>query len=401
MSDAAVATSAATVERAAEAPNLDTLLVPEGGVSEHADSGQPADATQQDTTVDQAQTAAEPEEAFDESTLYGDVQTDFSDDAYQKAAAHWSKQWGKQLDPSQPFDRSILRELMSRGQKISELQSVPAEAEEAEEEQAAEASPETKPQVDTPEAIQKFVEGVDKFAEGMIRDEVTIPQVKRLVANLFGDKVAENLDPKQTRAVARDFIANQLMILNDVLPQILNKVIPDLFKKQLGSDFPLLSDMHTSQMETRAFSDLTGEKDKAGRPLYGDLQKMKDGGALDAVFKEYPWLKDGNFKDSKDKPLSTMENRKYILRAAYNMARGRAVSPEVLSQIALKGKEQAARAADVTAASKLAAGESKGDFTQKPSDLLSDMVKFQEGTAEYKVGKATARPDNFSDRRRR
>lgn len=403
MTEAAVATSTAPVPAGAE-PSLDTLLVPEGGASEQPDSGMPAETTAPETTADQPiETAAEPEEAFDESSLYSDVQTDFSEDAYQKAATHWSKQWGKQIDPSDPFNRSILRELMSRGQKISELQSVPADDEPADEPATTDAPPETKePQAPTPEVIQKFVDGVNKYAESMIRDEVTIPQVKNLIANLFGEKVAASLDPKQTRAVAQNFIANQLMILNDVLPQILEKVIPTMAGKYLGDQYPLLSDMHTSQMESRAFSDLAGEKDKAGRPLYGDLQKMKETGALEKVFEANPWLKDGSFKDAKKgTPLSTLDNRKYILRIAHDIAKGRAVSPEVLSQIALKGKEQAARAGDVTAASKLAAGESKGAFAQKPNDLLTQMQGFQDGSAETKVAKATARPKDFPEWKRR
>ena len=402
-------TAVATVERAAEAPNLDSLLVSEGGTPEQSNSGLPADETATETAADQTQETA-PEEAFDESTLYGDVQTDFSEAAYEKAAAHWSKQFGgKALDLSDPIHRGMLKEIMSRGRDFSALKqqmdSAPAEEESAEEAAPSEEAAPEQPQSATPEQIQKFVEGVNKVAETMIRPEITIPWVEQHLEQLIGQKAAAALPKEAKVAFAKNAISGQLMILNEVLPKILESVLPGMFSKQLGNDYPLLSDMHSSQLESRAFTDLSSEKNKAGQPLYPDLQKMKDSGVLDAVFTDFPWLKDGEFKDTKGKPLSTLENRKYILRnawkIAFNDARGKATSPEMLAQIAQKGKEQAGRAAGVAAASRLAAGESKGGFTPQPSDLLTEMTKYQEGTPEHKAGKAMARPANFPDPRAR
>ena len=410
MTETAVVTNAAPVSAGAE-PRVEDLLVSEGGASEQADSGQPADETAPETAADQTQeTAPEIEEAFDESTLYGDVQTDFSDAAYEKAAAHWSKQFGgKPLDLSDPIHRGMLKEIMSRGRDFSALKqqmdSVPADDESTDDAAPSDEAVPEQPQAPTTEQIQKFVEGVNKVAETMIRPEITIPWVEQHLEQLIGSKAAAALPKEAKVAFAKNAISGQLMILNEVLPKILDNLIPTLFKKQLGSDYPLLSDMHSSQLESRAFTDLSSEKNKAGQPLYTDLQKMKDNGALDTVFKDFPWLKDGEFKDAKGKPLSTLENRKYILRnawkIAFNAERGKATSPEMLAQIAQKGKEQAGRAADVAAASRLAAGESKGGFTPKPSDLLSEMTKWQEGTPEYKAGKAMQRPANFPDPRAR
>ena len=404
MTETATATSVATSPAGAE-PTLDSLLIPQGGVMEPADSGQPAEAPTEETAADQVETAPETEEAFDESTLYGDVQTDFSEAAYEKAAAHWSKQFGKSLDLSDPIHRGMLKEIMTRGRDFNALKQQ-ADEQPADEEPADEspAEPATEqPQAITPEQVKQFVEGVNKFAETMIRPEVTIPWVEQHLEQLIGSKAASALPQEAKVAFAKNAIAGQLMILNDVLPQILKSVIPNMFKEQLGSDYPLLGDMHSSQMEQRAFSDLADEKNAAGKPQFADIQKMKENGVLDAVFKDFPWLKDGEFKDAKGKPLSALENKKYILRNAHRIAvlvqRGKDVSPEVLSQIAQKGKEQAVRAQNVAAASKLAAGESKGAFVQKPNDLLSEMTKWQEGTPEYKVGKATSRPANFPDPR--
>lgn len=397
-------TTSAPVQTSAE-PSLDSLLVSEGP-SEQADSGQPAEtaAPEAEVSDQQVETAApSEEEAFDESSLYApeSIQTDFTEEAYQKAAAHWSKQFGTKLDLSDPVHRGMLKEIMSRGRDFNalkaQMETQPADDESAVDEPTPEAT--DQPQAATPEQVQKFVEGVNKYAESLIRPEVTIPWVESHLEQLIGSKAAKALPAEAKMQFAKNAIAGQLMILNDVLPKILENIIPQMAGKYLGDQYPLLGDMHTSQLEQRAFSDLAGEKSKTGQPLYGDIQKMKE--SLDAVFTEYPWLKDGNFTDAKGKPLSALENRKYVLRAAYNIARGRAVSPAVLAQIAQKGKEQAVAAQNVAAASKLAAGESKGAFTQKPTDLLSEMQKYQEGTPEHKVGKAMQRPANFPDPRAR
>lgn len=382
---------------ASKADALGSLLAERNPApAETPDSVPSAAEAEPSVADDQPVEAAVEESPFDESQLYApeNVQTDFNEDAYSKAAKHWSKQFGREFDPSAPADRAILRELMARGQKISQLQSAPAEpeAEEASEEAAAE---ETQPQVDAPEQVQKFMDGVNKLAKELIRDEVTLPWVKGFVGSLFGEKVASNLSPEQSKAFAQQAIAGQMLILNDVLPRILESYLP----KWADNSFPLLKDMHSTQIEQRALADLGKERDKSGRPLFAEIQKFKDSGALAKVLDAYPWLANGTFKDSKGRPLSALENRKYILGAAYKIARGESASPEALSAIAEKGKQQAARASEVAAASKLTAGESKGAFPQQGNDLLSQLKAFQDGTPEAKVGREMKRAPDWQDAR--
>lgn len=385
------ATSVATAEESG-ASRLDSILSSDLH-SSSPDSGQPAEAqAAEPTDANQEQAAADVE--FDESSILPlEQETDFADEDYARAAKHYSKQFKMQFNLQDAGQRSILRELMSRGRTIANMRSTQSteEADGAQGEEIAD-SAEEQPQLETPEAVAKFLDATEAYAGKMVRPEVAQRVAKNFISAVFGPDQAAKISPEGASRFTQSMYSMGLLMLNDALPQI----IPQLVESRVNEMFPMLSEMHSANLETSAIKQLAKLSDaKSGQARYPGIEKLIADGTFEAVYNENPELRGGQFFDvNTGRPLSPLDNKKRELHVVYQMARGRSVNPALLQQVADTAASKATNRARTAGSTRLAAGESKGAFQQPDAaqDFLQNLVRGDDASARWEQEVAKSRP---------
>jgi hypothetical protein len=349
--DTSVADRGTEVEEETES-GVETADEPEAEEAEGDEGGSEEEQAEEETG----------EEDFDVSTL----ETDFAESAYERAAAHYSKQFGKQLDPNDQGDRAILRELMERGRKISELQT--AEPEE-EEEEGTEAATEEKPAAvtaKTPEEVfTAQIESARTYAKGNVNPiavkELFRPVISGLFEVAWGEK-GINLVKGKTDAelVPLAQAMDSLMTLKGM--EIAGGIIGNVPKAVEGA-YPFFSKSQDLAEKEAAVDEILGD------PAYAGFDKLVDSGAINQALAS-PELKNAVFN------RDPFKNRVAKLKFAYKLARGQRPDPKVLGEAVKRGKEaEKDRARRVAAGRTLPGSSSRGAAPATRGNLIGQLVQ--------------------------
>lgn len=351
------------------------------------DEGAEAEAEEATETAEEAEEeagAAEEEADEAETESFDENDDDYSEAKYKQAAEHYSKTKKIQLNPEDPTHRVLLKELMDRGRDFKSLKEQREQEAAAKTDKGKTADEAAAPAAKTPpteEQIQGFLTNVEKFAS-----EGVIPQVSMRIATNVADKFLAAVYPvseykpgsvKLTQEKA-DGLTKALRAAFYAELEQASPLIAGLSLQTVSQD-PLINRVVSNEVKSQALENLIEPKD--GKQLYPDLEKMVDGGQLRKVMTANPWIaqiKAGNGKD-------LVKNYEAQVGAAYKIARGESTADQV-RQAVQTGKNQAKTHANKVAASRVAAGKSKGGFVK---EKVSDVDRIVSGSGS-KFGAAVA-----------
>ena len=351
-------------DAAGDTPVAGEAEAPEQETTEQVDTGA--------ETVDDTESGGEGDgEEFDESAL-GEQDTDFSTDAYARAAAHYSKRAGKTLDPNDPGDRWILREMMLRGQKIKAMN---AEEETPEEETPAQPKAEetapAAPAKPTVEQIKARVAEAKQYAKSQVVPEVamdfTSSVMKPMVEAIwpgkgYGEKL--QITPEIAGAFTEAMTAFGAMAIADALPAIIGAV-----PQAVVNGDPMMARVRDMAVRESAIDEILDARSKAGGPAYPDFEKLVESGEIKRQMASDE-LKNAVF-DSKD-PYKNLVAK---LKFAYRLAKNQPVDVGALEKAGERGRQQAQERARRVAAGRLPPGSSRsGPGAPGGSKLLNDIV---------------------------
>src|SRR5579864_3358593 len=238
----------------------------------------------------------EEEESGAEDFDVSDLETDFAESAYKRAAEHYSKQFGKTLDPNDQGDRALLRELMERGRKISQLQSREETEEEPEETTATETETEKPLVFKTQEEyfqhqIKNAVEYAKTNVNPVVLKEAIYPMMGAMAKFFWGDKAQAFLagkKPEDVMELAQAMDAVMTLKGQEIAGGILANV-----GKQVEATYPFFSKSQDLAEKEEALDQILGD------PAYAGFDKLVDNGAInralasaelkDAVFSKDPF----------------------------------------------------------------------------------------------------------------
>lgn len=352
-----------------EAPVTEDTSVADRGteVEEETESG--VEETTEETETEEVEGAEESseeepgeEETGEEDFDVTDLETDFAESAYAKAAEHYSKQFGKELDPNDQGDRALLRELMERGQRIKELQS--KETEEAEPEESTEEAPETEkaPTFKTPEEyITAQIESARTYAKTnvnpLVLKEAIAPMIYAMAKVFWGEKAKSFIDSTKPEALMELAQAmDTVMTLKG--QEIAGGILPNV-GKAVESAYPFFSKSQDLAEKEAAVDEILGD------PAYKGFDTLVDSGAINRALASAD-LKDAVF--AKD----PFKNRVAKLKMAFKLARNERVDPKMLAEASKRGREaERTRQTKVSAgrtppgsSSRGTAGAARGNFIQ-------------------------------------
>lgn len=349
------------------------------------DEGAEAEAEEATETAEEAEEeagAVEEEADEAETESFDENDDDYSEAKYKQAAEHYSKTKKIQLNPEDPTHRVLLKELMDRGRDFKSLKEQREQEAAAKTDEGKTADETAAPAAKTPpteEQIQGFLTNVEKFAS-----EGVIPQVSMKIANGIADSLASALWGKEYKGgikltqEAADKLTKALRTAFYAELEQASPLIAGLSLQTVSQD-PLINRMVSNEVKSQALENLIEPKD--GKQLYPDLEKMVDGGQLRKVMTANPWIaqiKAGNGKD-------LVKNYEAQVGAAYKIAHGESTADQV-RQAVQTGKNQAKTHANKVAASRVAAGKSKGGFVK---EKVSDVDRIVSGSGS-KFGAAVA-----------
>ena len=323
----------------------DADMAPEAEEAEVDESGE-------DEGTAEEEGAEGEEEAGETDFELTEDDSDFSADAYARAAEHYSKRAGKTLDPNDPGDRFLLRELISRGQKIKELQAQPEE-EESEEEEAppakAEDAPPAAPAKLTTEQIMQRMAEAEAYAKQSVVPEVSMQFATKLM-NAFWPGKNIKIEQAQANAITEVFGTYGAMLIADAMPAIF-QAVPNAV---INGD-PMMGKVREMAMRESALDELFESRDKAGAEVFPGLEKLLDSGEIKRQLNG-PELKEAVYSRDPYKNLVAK------IKVAYKLARGRPVDTKALTKAAARGRAQERERNVRVAAGKLPPGSSRGSF---------------------------------------
>jgi len=283
-------------------------------------------------------------EAEEEFNL-DELETDFAESAYAKAAAHYSKQFGKTLDPNDAGDRAMLRELMDRGRKISELQTREPEDEEEEETEAAPAAPAAPAK--TPQEIQKErLAGARDYAKAAIVPEVAMEFGQKFVEALWPGKDVK-LTQEQANGLAETFTMFGALLIGDAIPSIMQAT-----PRAVEAAYPEFKTIISIAGRERAIDEVVGATDQAGTAAFPGIDKLIENGTIKRIM-------DSELKDAVFNSKDAHKNLVAKIKTAYKMARGQGVDVNLVRSAVAKGKELAVSRARKVAAGRTPPGSSR------------------------------------------
>lgn len=311
----------------------------ETGVEETTE--EPTTEEEEGTEESGEEEPTEEDESGAEDFDVSDLETDFAESAYKRAAEHYSKQFGKTLDPNDQGDRALLRELMERGRKISELQSREETEEEPEETTGTETETEKAPVFKTQEEyFQHQIKGAVEYAKTnvnpVVLKEAVLPMMGAMMKFFWGDKAKDIIAskrPEDVMELAQAMDAVMTLKGQEIAGGILANV-----GKQVETQYPFFSKSQDLAEKEEAIDQILGD------PAYTGFDKLVDNGAINRALAS-PDLKDAVF--SKD----PFKNRVAKLKMAFKLARNERVDPKMLAEASRRGRE-----AERTRSAKVAAG---------------------------------------------
>lgn len=340
---------------------------------EMGDEEQATDEEETDDVSDLDEEGAEEDSDGEEDFEADTLETDFADNTYAKAAAHWAKR-GVTLDPAKPADRAMLKDWLERGQKISQLQASQATDEAEAEEDAAPAAKQA-PAVRTPEQmVQDRIAGVRAYAKDsfnpVVAKEIVLPGILGIAKFFWGKEAAEKA--LQGRSDAE--LAELTQSLTPLMSMAIADAIPDIVNATPGAvaaKYPYMEKMNEMAAKEDAIEQIESARDASGAELYPGFAKLVNSGAINRALAS-PELKGAIFSNDPNK------NREAKLKVAYRLARNERVDPQVIAKAAQRG-----RTAEKERAARVAAGRtSPGSPTRPAANGNSSFVNTLVGNGE-------------------
>jgi hypothetical protein len=343
----------------------DPAVESEDELEEAVETGDESGSEEEQGEEAGSEEGSEEEETGEEDFDVADLETDFADSAYEKAATHYSKQFGKTLDPNDQGDRALLRELMDRGRKISELSASREEAEEEPEEETAPAKEKEAPEAKTPDqVVMGQLESARNYAKSnvnpIVLKEAIFPMMGAMAKFFWGDKAKQFLEGKRPEDVMELAQAmDTVMTLKGM--EIAGGILPNV-GKAVESAYPFFSKSQDLAEKEAAVDEILGDA------AYKGFDKLVDSGAINRALAS-PELKDAVF--SKD----AFKNRVAKLKFAFKLARNERVDPKVLGEAVKRGREQANdRARKVAAGRTLPGSSNRGAVPAGRGKFINDLV---------------------------
>lgn len=368
--------------------------------SETETSGDTTEATETETADEGAEEAAETEadeaeeepadETADEEAeeepselTLGESDRDYSAAAYEKAAKHYSRTHGVQLNPEDPAHRALLKEVMDRGEALKRQREEreTAETKKADEASTADAD-KTKTEL-SPEQrtanITQFIQNVSQVAKSRVVPEVAMYTAKTLggaLAKLFWPERFKSDTPAEDR-ISLDHVTQEqaneftqaVMTLQYLSMEDMGPMLYGTFRDHLGTD-PVWGTVQREAIDASAFEHL---ETSLGAERFADMEKLVTDGTLKEIMNKNPNVFKNIVAGDGNNPVLNQAAR---FDAAYKFARGEKTLEQV-SRAVQTGKKQATDNAKKVAASRVAAGNSRGGFSKGPSEgqkLVSDIT---------------------------
>ena len=343
-------TSVADADFAPEAEETDGVETDGGESTEEADSSEEADSGETEFELTEQD-------------------SDFSDNAYERAAAHYTKQFGKTLDPNDKADRAILRELIQRGQRIKALQSE-EETPKDEDADTAGKTEEVKPAVaakPTEEQIMAQLANAEAYAKANVVPKVAMKFASRLINAMWpGKNAGDKITQEQATELAEVFQTFGAMVVADAIPAILGAV-----PTAVQSD-PMFGRMREMAVRETAIDEVLSTTNKAGEAAYPDFEKMVDSGTIKQMMATDE-LKNAVFHKDPQKNLVAK------LKFAYRLAKGQRVDVGALEKAAARGRDAEKERATRVGAGRTPPGTTRGSLSA-PSTASNFMNKLVSGS---------------------
>jgi hypothetical protein len=344
-----------------------TTETPEREETERVDEGGEG-GTEEETSGGEG----EGGEEFDETAL-SEQDTDFSAAAYARAAAHYSKQAGKTLDPNDPGDKFLLRELMLRGQRIKALQALEEEPEETAETKPAveETKPAGPPAKPTIEQIKQQVAQARAYAKSQIVPEIAMDFAKSVMGPMveaiwpgknYGDKLS--ITPEIASAFTEGMSTFGAMMVADALTQIW----PEIPKAVTAGD-PMMARVRDMAVRESAVDEILGAMNKQGQPAYPDFDRLVENGSIKRI------MNSDDLKNAVFEAKDPYKNLVAKLKFAYRLAKNQPVDVAALEKATERGREQAEERARRVGAGRTPPGSSRsGPGAPGGSSLMKDIL---------------------------
>jgi hypothetical protein len=347
---------------------------------EDPNAGGTAVATEEEAPAETTEEGESGGEAEPEETEFAvtDSDRDYSDEAYQRAAAHYAKVTGVELDPV--AHRKILRELMDRGQKIKELQAAqerPADEKTEEgEEQTAEAVEEKPPAKAVEITPQQMMANARTYAKSRV-----VPEIAMSVTGEFVDRLANIIWPGKDLKPSAKITQEDANAFTEFLSTLMTVQIADAMPSILGSVpqvmdrdpvYGRVKDLSIREAAVETIEDMKAPDGKT--PLYPDFEALTNSGAIKRT------LNTPEFKAlrlSKDPVKNLVEKTKLAIK----VCRGEAGSSESVAKAVARGRTEERKTTQAQSAARLSPGRSKGGFDtgSAKTDFVNNLLTSKGG----------------------
>lgn len=341
---------------------------PETEVEEEPGTEPEVEEATEEGAEDAPESEGEEEESGEDEFAADQLETDFSDATYAKAAAHWDKR-GVKLDPNDAGHRAMLKDWLERGQKISELQSREAEPEE---EEAEEPATREAPQASkTPEEqLQDRITGVRAYAKEtynpVVAKEIVMPMAQAFANFFWGKEKAANVFANRSDSEIAEFTqavsAAMAIQIADAVPQIVAAT-----PRAVEAQFPYMSKMHDMAEKEAAVDEILDALGPDGNPAFPGFDRLVESGAINKAIAS-PELKEAVFN------RDPYKNRVAILKMAYKIARNERVDPQLLTKASQRGRAAERERQQRVAAGRTSPGSSSRGTSATRSTLLGQLV---------------------------
>jgi hypothetical protein len=324
----------------------------------------------EEATDEEVETETEEDEPEEEETELSieDSDRDYSQEAYEKAAAFYSKKLKVQFDPNDAKDRVTLSRLLKDREALaaqkSELEAKAEKAKTDEVKPADEAKPAEAVKF-TPEQIEAGLQEIENVAKSRTVPEVAMrvaSNVQRALIKMLWPKGSYNEETEKWEPIKPDALSQEaasefttalhamfLMALDDAAEPLYGMV-----NGKLASD-PVWGPARSEAIDARAFEHLDKTK---GAEWYASMETLVDNGTIKKVISENPEIfRNIRAGDGKD----PVKNRAAQLEAAYKIARGDQTIQQVTKAVET-GKKKATDLAKKVAAGRVSAGTPKSGF---------------------------------------
>lgn len=281
----------------------------------------------------------EPEEGTEpaeEEDFEQQLETDYSERAYAKAAEHWAKR-GVTLDPAKEGDRALIKDWLDRGRDARDARAAQEATQETDEETPAEETP-AAPAARTPEQVRAQTLQTWKESQQYAKDTYD-PEISKESLMPFISAVADIFWDGKGEAIAARMTTERIAALsNAIRPAIameLAAALPSIYQGVPGmlQHDPVFGSVHEFALKERVIDELSTAVGQNNQPLYPNLERLLESDAIKKAL---------NGPELKNVVLDRDPYKNLIARTklAYKIANNERVDVKAVERAAKRGREQ-------------------------------------------------------------